>query len=104
MATLSTVSAEAACPLDPEPATPFEVVSAVARLIGETLELRQVFARVAEAALGALSFDRMGVLLLEGPDALRHYAVAVTTVDGAGDEEGRLRPRDDSLFRLQPNR
>jgi GAF domain-containing protein len=76
-------------------ATPFEVVGAVARLIGETLELRQVFARVAEAALGALAFDRMGVLLLEGDGTLRHYAVAVTTVDGAGDEEGRLRPRED---------
>jgi transcriptional regulator with GAF, ATPase, and Fis domain len=73
----------------------FEVVAAVARLIGETLELRQVFARVAEAALGALSFDRMNVFLWEGPKALRHHAVAVTTVDGPGDEEGRLLPRDD---------
>jgi two-component system response regulator AtoC len=75
--------------------TPFHVVAAVARLIGETLELRQAFARVAEAALGALAFDRMGVLLLEGGDGLRHYAVAVTTSDGFGDEEGRLRRRDD---------
>jgi transcriptional regulator with GAF, ATPase, and Fis domain len=75
--------------------TPFDVVAAVARLIGETLELRQVFARVAEAALGALAFDRMGVLLLEGGDSLRHYAVAVTTEAGFGDEEGRLRQRGD---------
>jgi two-component system response regulator AtoC len=76
-------------------ATPFGIVAAVARLIGETLELRQVFARVAEAALGALAFDRMGVLLFEGADGLRHYAVAVTSADGAGDEEGRIRRRDD---------
>ena len=70
-------------------------MAAVARLIGETLELRQVFARVAEAARGALDFDRMGVLLLEGGDTLRHYAVAVTSVEGAGDEEGRLLQKDD---------
>jgi transcriptional regulator with GAF, ATPase, and Fis domain len=76
-------------------AAPFEAVAAIARLIGETLELRQVFARIAEAALGALTFDRMGVLLFEGADGLRHYAVAMTTADGAGDEEGRLRRRDD---------
>jgi transcriptional regulator with GAF, ATPase, and Fis domain len=75
--------------------TPFATVAAVARLIGETLELRQVFARVATAALGALSFDRMSVLLLDGADGLRHYAVAVTAADGAGDEEGRVRRRDD---------
>jgi transcriptional regulator with GAF, ATPase, and Fis domain len=77
------------------PATPFEVVTAVARLIGETLELRQVFARVAEAARGALQFDRMNVFLWEGPEVLRYHAVAVTTVDGPGDEEGRLLPRND---------
>jgi len=76
-------------------ATPFETAAAVARLIGETLELRQVFARVAQAALGALAFDRMGVLLFEGGDALRHYAVAVATVDGPGYEEGQLLHRDD---------
>ncbi len=82
-------------------AIPFETVAAVARLIGETLELRQVFARVAEAALGALVFDRMGVLLFEGADTLRHYAVAVTTADGAGDEEGQLRRRDDFSPRVR---
>jgi GAF domain-containing protein len=79
----------------PPRATAFEVVAAAARLIGETLELRQVFARVAEAALRALTFDRMGVLLWEGGQALRHYAVAVTTVDGPGDQEGRLLGRDE---------
>ena len=73
----------------------FETVAAIARLIGERLELRQVFARVAEAALGALAFDRMSVLLLEGENAQRHHAVAVTASGGASDERGRLRPRDD---------
>ena len=80
---------------------PFETVAAVARLIGETLDLRQVFARVAEAALGALAFDRMGVLLFEGADSLRHYAVAVTTADGAADEESQLRRRDDFSPRVR---
>jgi transcriptional regulator with GAF, ATPase, and Fis domain len=70
-------------------------LAAVARLLGETLELRQVFARVAEAGLGALAFDRMSVLLLEGVDTLRHYAVAVTTVDGPGEEEAPLVRRED---------
>jgi transcriptional regulator with GAF, ATPase, and Fis domain len=80
--------------------TPFQTVAAVARLIGETLELRQVFARVAEAALGAFAFERMGVLLLDGADGLRHYAVAVTTEGSPGDEEGKVRPRDDCSPRL----
>ena len=70
-------------------------MAAIARLLGETLDLREVFARVAEAAHRALTFDRMGVLLLEGADGLRHYAVAARDTDGPGDREGRLRPRDD---------
>jgi transcriptional regulator with GAF, ATPase, and Fis domain len=74
--------------------TTSETLATVARLIGETLELRQVFARVAEAARRALNFDRMNVFLWEGPDHLRHHAVAVTTMDGPGDEEGGLLPRD----------
>jgi transcriptional regulator with GAF, ATPase, and Fis domain len=71
-----------------------ETLAAIARLVGETLELRQVFARVAQAAQRVLSFDRMNVFLWDGPDALRYYAVALTSADGPGDEEGRLLPRD----------
>jgi transcriptional regulator with GAF, ATPase, and Fis domain len=81
-------------------ATPFDVVAAVARLLGETLELRQVFARVAEAALGALAFDRMNVLLLVDADTVRHYAVAGTSAERHGEEEGRLVQRDDCSPRL----
>jgi len=81
-------------------AAPFEVVAAVARLIGETLELRQVFARVAEAARGALAFDRMSVLLLVDADTVRHYAVAGTGADRSGAEEGRLVQRDECSPRL----
>jgi GAF domain-containing protein len=81
-------------------AAPFEVVAAVAQLIGETLELRQVFARVAEAARGALAFDRMSVLLLVDADTVRHYAVAGTGADRSGAEEGRLVQRADCSPRL----
>jgi transcriptional regulator with GAF, ATPase, and Fis domain len=81
--------------------SPFEVVAAVARLMGETLELRQVFARVAEAARVALAFDRMNVLLLVDADTVRHYAVAETGLDGPGGEEGRLVRRDDCSPRLR---
>jgi transcriptional regulator with GAF, ATPase, and Fis domain len=76
-------------------ATPFEVVAAVAGLLGQTLELRQVCARVAEAALRTLSFDRMNVLLWEGAEGLRQYAVAATAGDGSVHEEGRLLRRED---------
>ncbi|HET6201533.1 MAG TPA: sigma 54-interacting transcriptional regulator [Planctomycetota bacterium] len=46
------------------------------RAVSETLELKEVFARVAEAAATALPFDVMGVARLEGEDALTVYAVA----------------------------
>ena len=78
----------------------FDVLAAVARLIGETLELRQVFARVAAAARGALGFDRMSVLLLEGPDSLRRYAVAATGASSPAEEEGRLVQRSECSPRL----
>jgi transcriptional regulator with GAF, ATPase, and Fis domain len=81
-------------------ASPFDVVTAVARLIGETMELRQVFARVAEAARAALSFDRMNVMLLGRGDVVRHYAVAATSGDSPAEEEGRLVRREDCSPRL----
>jgi len=67
---------------------PFEALAAVARTLGETLDLRQVFARVADAARSALPFERMRIVLLEGDDAFRMYA---TEQDGApGREDGTL--------------
>jgi two-component system NtrC family response regulator len=67
----------------------FEALAAVARTLGETLELRQVVARVAAAARMVLPFERMRVVLLEG-DNLRMYA---TEHDGArGWEDGTLVP------------
>src|SRR5436190_12188211 len=70
----------------------FEALAAVARTIGETIELRQVSARVAEAARSVLPFERMRVILIEG-DSLRMYA---TEQDGArGREDGTLVPMSD---------
>src|SRR4029453_5387338 len=57
--------------------SPFEALGAVARTLGESLDIRQVFARVADAAHAALPFDRMRVVLLEsheGHDGFRMHA------------------------------
>ena len=43
-------------------------LSAIARAVGESLNLKDVFARVAEAARLALPFDNMGVNVTENPD------------------------------------
>jgi transcriptional regulator with GAF, ATPase, and Fis domain len=76
---------------NPRPSA-FEALATVARTLGETLELRQVFDRVADAARMALPFERMRVILIEG-DALRMHA---TEHDGApGTEDGILVPMAD---------
>lgn len=57
-------------------------------MLGETLELRQVFARVADAAQAALPFDRLRIALYEGDHSMRFYAAEQ---DGApGPENGTL--------------
>src|SRR5262245_50007952 len=70
---------------------PFEVVASVAQVLGESLDFHQVFARAAEVAQNALTFDRMSVLRHEG-EHLRVYAVAPCAGDPC---EGRLVPRTD---------
>jgi transcriptional regulator with GAF, ATPase, and Fis domain len=70
-------------------ATAFDALGAVARAIGESLDLHQVFARVVAAARMALPFDRMRIMRIEG-EGLRMYA---TEQDGvAGVEDGKLVP------------
>ena len=70
------------------PASPFEALAAVARTLGETIDLRQVFARIADAAHTVLPFDRMRVVLFEGQDGMRMHA---TEQDGVpGHEYGAL--------------
>jgi transcriptional regulator with GAF, ATPase, and Fis domain len=78
--------------------SPFAAPAAIARTLGETLELRQVFARVAEAARTALPFDRMRVVLFEGADAMRVYASEHDGVPGA--EDGVLVPIADLSPRI----
>src|SRR5262249_38383799 len=79
-------------PLWPSCPSAFVALASVARTIGETIELRQVFARVADAAHSVLPFERMRVVLTEG-DQLRMYA---TEQDGRpGWEDGKLVPVTD---------
>jgi len=49
-------------------------VSRIARAVAETLELKEVFARVAEAASAILPFEGMTVLRREGPDTFALYS------------------------------
>jgi transcriptional regulator with GAF, ATPase, and Fis domain len=70
-------------------ANAFDALGAVARAIGESLDLRQVFVRVVEAARMALPFDRMRIIRIEG-DGLRMYATEEDGVPGV--EDGRLVP------------
>src|SRR5262245_63395979 len=58
----------------------------MARIVSETLELRDGFQRVAEAAAPVLPFDEMGVVRVGPPDTLTHYS-------SAGEKEGLRPPR-----------
>ncbi|HEY6323141.1 MAG TPA: sigma 54-interacting transcriptional regulator [Thermoanaerobaculia bacterium] len=51
-------------------------LSRIARVVATTLELREVFARVAEAAATVLPFDVIIVERLEDPDTLKLYSFA----------------------------
>jgi Nif-specific regulatory protein len=67
---------EAAPPVEPAPLS--GALSRIARIVSETLELKEVFERVAEAAATVLPFDNMGVSRLETPETMRLYAKAGT--------------------------
>jgi transcriptional regulator with GAF, ATPase, and Fis domain len=51
-------------------------LSSIAAAVATTLELKEVFARVAEAAAAVLPFEHINVELLEGPDSLTLYSFA----------------------------
>jgi transcriptional regulator with GAF, ATPase, and Fis domain len=72
----------------PSPAGPssFAALAAVARTLGESIDLRQVFDRVAAAARTAVPFERMRVLLIEG-DGLRIYACEQDGAPGWEDQQ-----------------
>ena len=60
--------------MEPDPLA--AALSRIARVVSESLELKEVFARVAEVAATVLPFESMGVSRLDTPDTLRLYAVA----------------------------
>jgi transcriptional regulator with GAF, ATPase, and Fis domain len=53
----------------------------MARAVSETLELKEVFARVAEAAATVLPFDTMVVFRVEGPGTFALYSFAGISAD-----------------------
>ncbi len=86
---------------DPLPAA----LGRIARIVSETLELREVFAQVAEAAADVLPFDTMGVCRLETPNLMRLYAIAgdATAEAGADDPSSVVRLEDFSpVMRPRP--
>ena len=58
------------------------VLSRIARVVATTLELKEVFARVAEAAATVLPFDVIIVERLEGADTLKLYSFAGGSSEG----------------------
>ena len=84
-------------------------LSAIARTVAESLELKDVFARVAEAVRPALPFDAMGVnvvdspeLVLEGvaPEDLTFSAYAIVG-EGANEATGKQHRASDSSHGLR---
>ncbi|HVR09286.1 MAG TPA: sigma 54-interacting transcriptional regulator [Thermoanaerobaculia bacterium] len=74
----------------------------IARLAAESLDLREVFERVAEATRPVLPFDRMGVMRIEGADTARLYAIAGGDGPRQVVEIGAPVPRCDISARLWP--
>ena len=68
-----------------------DACTAIASALGETLELRAVFQRVAAAVRGVIPFDRMGVSLLDDPQTARAFAMVG---DGAGLTEMTVSQQD----------
>ena len=84
-------------------------LSAIARTVAESLELKDVFARVAEAVRPALPFDAMGVNVVDCPDlALDQMAPEDVTFsayaivgEGAHEAKGKERRVSDSSHGLR---
>jgi len=78
----------------------------IARAVSETLEPKEVFARVAEAAATVLPFDTMAVGRLDTPDRWTLYAVVGDVPDlsrtfQADDFSPALRVRPGSIVRIE---
>jgi transcriptional regulator with GAF, ATPase, and Fis domain len=83
--------------MEPDPLA--AALSRIARSVSETLDLKDVFARVAEAAATVLPFDTMGVSRLETPDTMRRYAVAG---DFSQEDASRVFPLTDLSPLMRP--
>ena len=69
------------------------VLGTISSAVSESLELREVFVRVAAATRDLFDFDHMGVLRIEAPDRLVEYAT--TEVCPGSETEGeRVVPAD----------
>ena len=88
---------------DPLPAA----LSRIARIVSGTLELKEVFSQVSEAASAVLSFEVMGVCKLEPPNLMRNYAMAgdkqltdPSEVTPLEDFSPRMRPAPGKIMRI----
>jgi two-component system, NtrC family, response regulator HydG len=77
-----------------------EALSRITQAIGRSLELGDVFARVAEAARLLLPFDAAGVTLVADPEHVRVYAVSGDHAEASG--PGRISERTGYSPRLWP--
>src|SRR5882672_722734 len=87
---------------DPQAAT----LSRIARAVAETLELKEAFVRVAEAAAAVLPLDTMTVLRREGPETFMRYSSTGVTPEPPhtirlGDFSPAIRPSTDGIRRLE---
>src|SRR5262245_53315901 len=74
-------------------------LSRIARIVSGTLELKEVFAQVAEAASEVMPFETMGVCRLETPNVLRLYAAVGKEKDA---EPGMVVPVEDFSPIMRP--
>jgi len=78
----------------------------IARAVGETLDLKEVFARVADAAATVLPFDTMGVARVSGPGELTLHSFVgkeggPPSVVRLDDFSPAIRPRRDAPLRVE---
>ena len=86
----------------PEPEDLQAALAAVARAIADSLEVQDVWERVADACRMVVPFDSMGIVKLEPDGQVR--AVGAAGLPGFKDLQGNLYPRSGFSERLWPDR
>src|SRR5262249_16423698 len=106
---MKTEAAKAAWPLAVDSAPPSDPLVAalrhIARFVSSTLELREVFTRVAEATATVMPLEFMGVVRVKGPDTLELYSLSGGLPDSPvtlrlEDFSPAIRPLADRVQRL----